>query len=577
LKSLKYVVNNHRKTGQCNTYVERLGVVAAHNGRTEAYHQFLKLIQPISRSSYPNPRILEAGETYEFPFTFNVPEHLLLGACRHKVTNSKLRDAHLELPPSLGNPESTNPGFKALDDMSPDMLRIMYGVRVRLLHSRDKDGKEVILADRYRKLHVIPAVEEQPPMTIDGRDVEFCLRKEKAIRKGMFKGKTGRLVMEAAQPRSFHLDPTSPTGPSSSSPSASSSPATTSITVLLRFDPTEAETQPPRLGSLSNKIRILTYYATSTMHDYPSKATILYDYTRGCHNDSISLSSRNMASVRWHRQDPDTCPNNLLLRRNSAASTTMISSCPNPTSTYSADKPFYVAEILVPITLPADKAFVPSFHSCLASRIYILDLSLSVPSQSGSGVGSTVTLKIPVQVSAEGSEDAVGLMSPISEADQLAAYEAEVQQAVQEGEGYFFGEGGRDSEAPPADEYEEDALFRTASVSTQGRSSISTQGRSSISTQGRGSMSTHRRPSFPLSNRHSFSAQARASLSSPPPFFSHRPSVSTVVSESSDLSLSTTRSPGTTTAGNNNNVDETDEGPPEYSFVNPRGSVPVCG
>lgn len=483
--------------------------------------------------------------------------------------------------------------------MVPDMVRVRYGVRARVLNNRDRDGKEAVVAEAQRKLTVIPATEEQPPMTIDGRDIAFCLRKEKGIRKGMWKGKIGRLVMEAAQPRSFHLIP--PSSTSSTPPS----PPTTTVTVLLRFDPTDNETQPPRLGTLSNKIRVMTYYATSTMNDYPSKAAILYDYTRGHFVESVSLSSRNMASVRWHRQDPNTCTPNPFIRRDSAASTTATSTStyPEPSSTYSQNAPFYVAEILVPITLPDDKYFAPTFHSCLASRIYILDLSLSIPSQSGSGVGSTVHLKLPVQVSSERSEDA-GSSSSMSEAEQVAAYEAEVQQAVAEGDGYFFGEG-RGEEPPPGDEYDDEIGFGwvggRGSVSTQGRGSVSTQGRGSVSTQGRGSISTQgmgspltqartlnptptpRRSSFPF-----HAAQHIRQHSLPNTSIFHRPPVSTVNSESSSLSLRTTMSPGDAEpGGSRGNVvvggdggaggrHDDDDGPPEYSYVAPRDSVPVC-
>ena len=60
---------------------------------------------------------------------------------------------------------------------------------------------------------------------------------------------------------------------------------------------------------------------------------------------------------------------------------------------------YYVARILVPIELPANKAFVPTFHSCLISRTYSLGLSLST----NSAFGGNLDLKLPIQVAASPS------------------------------------------------------------------------------------------------------------------------------------------------------------------------------
>jgi hypothetical protein len=62
---------------------------------------------------------------------------------------------------------------------------------------------------------------------------------------------------------------------------------------------------------------------------------------------------------------------------------------------------FYTASILVPITLPLDKNFIPTFHSCLLSRTYILSLNVSAHAP---GVKDpSLHLKVPLQVAAEGS------------------------------------------------------------------------------------------------------------------------------------------------------------------------------
>ena len=80
---------------------------------------------------------------------------------------------------------------------------------------------------------------------------------------------------------------------------------------------------------------------------------------------------------------------------------TTVAHCPEPTSKHNPNLPFYTTQLLVPISLPKDKVFIPTFHSCLASRIYVLDISLSI--LGSGGVASSTLLKIPIQVSSEPS------------------------------------------------------------------------------------------------------------------------------------------------------------------------------
>lgn len=191
------------------------------------------------------------------------------------------------------------------------------------------------------------------------------------------------------------------------------------------------------------------------MRDWPTKATLVYDPHRAYHTESILLSSRVMASAQWERQAPHTSPANVLFRRDSAlsaSSTTAKSECPQQSSSYSPESPFYVAELLVPLTLPTDKLFVPTFHCCIVSRVYTLELQLSVPSQVGpKGVATTLTLKLPIQISADRvhPEVATPTVGTAMTEDMMAYYEAQVHEAVAQGEDYFFGvNGGRRSLFP---------------------------------------------------------------------------------------------------------------------------------
>ena len=52
---------------------------------------------------------------------------------------------------------------------------------------------------------------------------------------------------------------------------------------------------------------------------------------------------------------------------------------------------YYTARVVVPIDLPkSDKTYVPSFHTCLVSRIYSLDIALAAKASLGSSATSRI-------------------------------------------------------------------------------------------------------------------------------------------------------------------------------------------
>lgn len=353
-----------------------MATTAAISGRTEALKTFLKLTQPIPDNAYPQPRILEAGQTYRFPFTFNVPHQLLPKSCGHRCETRGVRESHLQLPPSLGDKDLNAMCSVPPDDLTPDMSKITYAIRATFLRIKDNDSRETIIAEKTKKIRIVPAAEEQPPVSLPANLEDYRFREEKTIKKNMFKGKLGRLVMESVQPKSLHLP-----NPNSSGDGR----VTTLATIMLRFDPASESSQLPRLSSLSTKLKAWTHYASSARRSYPTKAQTMIDMTQGVHTDTIPLSCRNVETVEWTKH---TTPSH---RR---TSTNWI---PSPSGSYNSSTPFYTCSILVPIDLPCNKSFVPTFYSCLISRIYTLDVSLSLH---GPGPSSpSISLKLPVQLS----------------------------------------------------------------------------------------------------------------------------------------------------------------------------------
>ena len=418
--------------GATRTYVEKIASTAPTSGRTEAFQNFLRLVQPMDETNFPEARIARAGQTYTFPFTFVVPERLLPQTCNHPVENDSLRDSHLNPPPSLGDPMLAAVGKTLMDDMAPDMGVVAYAVKCRITSGRGPTRRHVIIAESTKKLRVIPAVEENPPLDVlGGLEDDYKLRKEKDIKKGVFKGKLGRLSIESTQPKSLRLP---------SINSKSSCPVTTMATIRVRFDPAEDKVCPPRMTSISSKLKVATFFSSVPMRDIPNKSNDFhYSNTKGIFVETLNLSSRCIASAQWehHKEDGP-------VRRGSAFSTLSNLDIIEPTSPYTG-KSFYTSRILVPITLPVgSKVFVPTFHSCLVSRVYALDLYLTVNTPSATATATTLHLKLPIQVSSEGNT---------SRRPSIAEQEAEAAAAASDAIDFFNPR----SLAPPSPEYTERA------------------------------------------------------------------------------------------------------------------------
>ena len=403
--------------GATRTYVEKLATTSPTNGRTEAFQSFLRLVQPMCPDTFPEPRVLEAGKVYKFSFNFIVPERLLPQSCTHPKQSTFPEGGHLALPPSLGDPMVAIMGKSLMDDMSPDMGTIAYAVKCRITNGRGVTGKIRILTETSKKLRVIPAVPEAPPLSVEGglKD-DYKLRKEKTIKKGLFKSKLGRLVMESVQPNSLRLPPVR---------SNSESSVTTMATVKVRFDPADETSQPPRLSNLQAKLKVATFFASVPMQDLPGKSSDFhFSSVKGIFVEAVNLSSRCLANQGWEKHN-DSSATATPIRRDSALSTISISAAniPSPSTAYKG-KIFYTAHIVVPISLPkGNKVFVPSFHSCLISRVYALDLFLSLVTPSASVSDPSIHLKLPIQISSEGNPHARPTISA-EEANAIAARDA---------------------------------------------------------------------------------------------------------------------------------------------------------
>lgn len=390
--------------GTVKTFVDNLSP-ANTKSKTTALHKFLKLVMPIAETVYPQPRVAEAGRTYTFPFNFVIPDQLLPRSCSHVCVSDHVHDAHLQLPPSMGDRE-----VSVQDDLAPEMSKVQYAIKVRVVRNQEVDNKEIVLVEGLRKIHIVPAVTEAPPMSIEPTDYEFTLSKTKSLKKGMFSGKLGRITVSAAQTSALILPAPS---------SASCTPPTTMATMNLRFDPHESSSQPPRLGGLTTKIRASTHFAARPAAAFPThrRSTVPYESYRSVWDISIPLSSRCVESVAWTKHTPAPA----YTRRDSASSTESSDYSDNVYAPAPKENvAYYSATILVPITLPSSKIWIPTFHNCITSRAYTIDLDLTIHTP-GAGVPAySVALRLPIQIAAAGNHSRRATLTAEEAAAELA-------------------------------------------------------------------------------------------------------------------------------------------------------------
>ncbi|KAK7540165.1 hypothetical protein IWX46DRAFT_196919 [Phyllosticta citricarpa] len=407
--------------GMSAAYVDKFNTAPTMSARTDAKHLFLKLRQPIDQFDLPSPRILEAGRTYHFPFTFVIPAQLLPRSCQ-RFANNQIRAAHLQLPPSMGDASVSGYGGKLLDDLAPEMTKVSYRINVRITRHRQNDEQPVCIVESSKKIRVKPAFEEQPPLAVEPMDSTYRLREEKSIRKGMLKSKLGRLVMETQQPRSFCLP-----GP----PNTDYGPITSSAKVKLRFDPAEEACAPPKLGSLASKLRATTFYSTTPRTNFPHRDTAFVDFSQGVYYEVVPLSTRCMSGAQWEKHS--SAPG--VVRRDSGCScskTKSKSSANHPaaSSKYTPGSIYYTTTLIVPLQLPPNKTWIPTFHTCLVSRVYRLDLVLSI------NATTSLSVKVPIQISAtdsvEGNEERAHRAEEAAAALQRRLEEAEEAEAQAE-------------------------------------------------------------------------------------------------------------------------------------------------
>ncbi|KAM7222788.1 arrestin [Rhypophila decipiens] len=383
-------------------------------------HTLLKMAMPIPESSYPVPRVLESGHTYTFPFNFVIPNHLTINACNHPMDSNRLLDQHVLLPPSMGNWDK--------DDMAPQMAKIEYTIKARVLHQPDLGSSTLRIMEATQTLKVLPASIEEPPLSITEHDRLYTMCQSKSVRKTVLATKLGVLTAEGIQPgpailRSDGLGMVSPTAGQ----------------IRLKFEPASVDTPPPKVTNVTGKVAAHTFFSSGTISNFPNMGhwnEQFVDHKRGVYSTTAALPPVLFKPSKWQqhltstaRRDSGYSTDNgpeVAVESDSGSSTNPQRRRGSRQSTQSSSSKKQASPIFhsttqdVQFSLPVEKkTFIPTFHSCIVSRVYTLQLSLTV------AIGSTtktVSLILPLQVMIEWTP-------PEDDGVELPSFERAVQEA----------------------------------------------------------------------------------------------------------------------------------------------------
>lgn len=351
-------------TGRASTDIDGLH----YSQHRETERQFLCLRAQLDESLLPASRVFEAGRKYTLPFSLTVPDRISQ-QCQHPMMTAQVRQSHQMLPPSLDPSRISSSGDGAGHDAAPSGCKISYCVRAAIMRADGKSDKATkSIVDTSKSIRIIPITEEQSPSIISTHENEYCEQQTTPVTAGLLHGqKLGQLTAATTQPSPIQLQ----------SQSGTINPAASSAVVHLQFDAV-GDHQPPQMTTISTELRATTVFSAADMCEHPSTLhdVVYFSGTRDMREKTIALSKQCAASTKWTKHQ-----------------TTITSSDAEAPSAY------YTASIEVPLTLPSkNSALVPSFHSCLISRIYSLDLTISYQNSTANSRSSKLKLSVPIQV-----------------------------------------------------------------------------------------------------------------------------------------------------------------------------------
>ncbi|KAE8156795.1 hypothetical protein BDV40DRAFT_309312 [Aspergillus tamarii] len=346
---------------------------------TEATQTFLQLKQPVTQGIDSVPKILQPGCPYRLPFTFVVPQYLPCQSCNHNISCSDLKQAHLQLPPTFDDPKMGYGKRPTLDYASSGKCHISYRVRVVLSRgSIPGIRKSRRLIDCAKSVLVLPTSAHTSPSVLPMLGSDTYTRTEQNLSQGFAQPGLGELITETSQ-----IPPISVQYP------FDNDSVHTALRLNLRFNPL-IDAAPPQLKKASAKLQVSTFYSPVPWEDYPSwnDRELANGWDRGAFTDTFPIMEFSMGPFQWVKhQDMGDEQRNQGLNGQSMSDTLC-----------NGSRSYYTASIVLPIVLPPRMTPIPTFHSCLISRTYSINLHLSFHTPRTTLQTASTTIKIPLMV-----------------------------------------------------------------------------------------------------------------------------------------------------------------------------------
>lgn len=363
--------------GISRTYGRRV-VPQAPNARTvRTAHRFLELTQPDVSLYFPEDRMFRAGCVYSFPFQFAVPDRMLPATCRHPVLSPHVHQLHTAMPPSFGDQE-----YHQWPDYAPRHATISYRIvgEARRVGSPNEDPQIGLIGSSSKRIHFTPTIEAPAPTNDAWMDPRSIL--ESVALKKLWAKPVGKLAVTSVQCTPFWIrEPQSEMW---------SGHLSGRIRVKIAFYPAYRETKPPPQIKLNGMLRSVTTSAVRPLPQLPSdnpwQGPELDRHTA----PSIILSSRVDKGIAWSPHQPHQTAR--------FSDLPAYDTLPFDTSTQPMHQNlYYSAEIETSMNAAIACSLVPTFDSCLVSRSYSIELTLSMQSPAIASI-SAVNFTAPVQL-----------------------------------------------------------------------------------------------------------------------------------------------------------------------------------
>jgi hypothetical protein len=281
------------------------------------------------------------------------------------------------MPPSFGDHELAD-----VTDHAPKHASVKYRV-IADVQKRSETGEHIEIASASESICFVPK-ERSGELDIEAWEPARLSQAEMSIGK-LWTKSSGRLAVASTQPTSFVLR--------DFRKSVWRSELSGRVNIDLICWLANDEAKPPGQIVLNAILRTTTVSAVSPLTQLPSDDPWFGPQIDRHTAPSIILSPQNVEDIEWVQVTP--------------ADAQLKEDCPSyeappayATPQRVASKLCYAAQITVSLNAAITSLLVPTFHSCLITRAYDLDLKFSLPG-STIGLGPAMQLRLPVRVISE--------------------------------------------------------------------------------------------------------------------------------------------------------------------------------